>query len=209
MLGHLLTRFSIIQKMAIEVVRYTEDYLPELTIFCQKCKELGWKNNASIQALKLASPNVQYWLIFVNGEIASIAGAQEMFARDADSIIRDKDFRFFFRAATLPKYYHYYSYNRYMGNSLYIRHLTELQATWANSRGSNRLIITANTDNAGSPEMKKIARITRLNEVVNCKKRGIPPLWDELGTCTLFYTEQVIFQLIENNLKWWANKWIS
>ena len=72
MLGHLLTRFSIIQKMAVEVVRYTEDYLPELTIFCQKCKELGWKNNASIQALKLESPNVQYWLIFVNGEIASI-----------------------------------------------------------------------------------------------------------------------------------------
>ena len=46
-----------------------------------------------------------------------------------------------------------------------------------------------------SPEMKKIARITRLNEVVNCKKRGIPPLWNELGTCTLFYTEQVVFQL--------------
>ena len=79
----------------IEVVKYNDDYLPELTIFCWKCKELGWKNNESIEAMKLASPNVQYWLIFVDGKLASVAGAQELFARDADSVIRDKDFRLF------------------------------------------------------------------------------------------------------------------
>ena len=195
--------------MAIEVVEYSEEYKPELAVFCNRCRELGWTLNQDFEAMKLNDPNVQFWLIFVDNVLACVCGAQEMFAKDADGIIKDKDFRIFFRTATLPEYYHYYSYNRYMGNSLYIRHLTELQAKWAKSQGSNRLIITATTNNAGSPEMKKIARITRLNEVVNCKKRGIPPLWDELGTCTLFYTEQVVFQLIENNLKWWANKWIS
>ena len=70
-------------------------------------------------------------------------------------------------------------------------------------------MLSSNTADVGSPHMKKVAAVTRLNETVRCNKRGIPPLWDELGTCTLFYTEQVVFQLIENNLKWWANKWIS
>ena len=48
--------------------------------------------------------------------------------------------------------------------------------------------------------------MTRLNEVKYCTKRGIPPMWDELGTCTLFYKEQVIFKLIEINAHWWIEK---
>ena len=193
-------------QVTTEVVRYNDDYLPELTIFCRKCEELGWKLNASIQALKLASPNVQFWLIFVDGEVASIAGAQELFARDANGIIRDKDFRLFFRAATLPKYYHVMPFNRYMGHNLYVQQLAQPLRRWCFARGAKRLVLTANVSNDSSPQMDKIARITRLNEVKYCKRRGIPPMWDELGTCTLFYKEQVIFKLIEENASWWIDK---
>jgi len=194
--------------MSVEVVEYSEEYKPELAVFCNRCKDLGWKNNQSFEAMKLNEPTIKYWLIFVDGIIACVSGAQKLLSTNADYIIKDNDYRLYFRTAVLPEYYHVYPYNRYMGHSLYIRLLTEKQAKWANSQGSKRLVITANTDNVGSPEMKKIARITRLNEVKNCKKRGIPPLWNELGTCTLFYTEQVVFQLLENNLNWWAKKWI-
>ena len=59
--------------------------------------------------------------------------------------------------------------------------------------------MTAVTTPQGSPQMDKIARTARLNEVKNCKKRGVPPIWRELGTCKLFNTDQVIFQTVEEN----------
>jgi hypothetical protein len=192
--------------MNIEVVQYNDEYLPELTIFCNRCKELGWKNNESIEAMKLNDPNIQFWLIFINGQVASVAGAQELFAKDADSIVQDKDFRLFFRAATLPEYYNVMPFNRYMGHNLYVQQLAQPQRRWCFKRGAKRLFLTANTKNNGSPHMDKIAKVTRLNEIKVCKKRGIPPMWDELGTCMLFYTEQVMFKLIEENATWWINK---
>ena len=66
--------------------------------------------------------------------------------------------------------------------------------------------MTAVTTPQGSPQMDKVARITRLNEVKNCKKRGIPPTWRELGTCKLFSTDQVVFEAIEENSEWWIKK---
>ena len=193
-------------RVTIEVVKYSEEYKPELAIFCSRCKDLGWKLNESFEAMKLEDPNVQFWLIFVDGNIASVAGAQELFARDADKIIRDKDFRLFFRAATLPEYYHVMPFNRYMGHNLYVQQLAQPLRRWCFAKGAKRLMLTANVKNDSSPQMDKIARITRLNEVKYCTKRGIPPMWDELGTCTLFYKEQVIFKLIEINAQWWIKK---
>jgi hypothetical protein len=190
----------------IEVVKYSDEYLPELAIFCARCRDLGWKNNETIEAMKLDDPNIQFWLIFVDGVVASVSGAQELFASNADSIIQDKDFRLFFRSATLPEHYNAMPFNRYMGHNLYVKQLAQPQRRWCFARGAKRLMLTTNTSNVGSPMMDKIARITRLNEVRYCKKRGIPPMWDELGTCTLFYTEQVIFKLIEENALWWIEK---
>ena len=96
MLGHLLTRFSIIQKMAIEVVEYSEEYKPELAVFCNRCRELGWTLYQDFEAMKLYDPNVLFWLIFVDNVLACVCGAQELYAKDADGIIQDKDFRIFF-----------------------------------------------------------------------------------------------------------------
>ncbi len=195
--------------MSVEVVEYSEEYKPELSIFCNKCRDLGWKNNESFEAMKLNDPDVQFWLIYVDNVLACVCGAQEMYAKDADSIIKDKDFRIFFRTATLPEYQHYYPHNRYLGKSLYIRHLTDLQTFWALRRGAKRVMLSSNTADVGSPHMKKVAAVTRLNETVRCNKRGIPPLWDELGECTLFYTKQIIFNMYLENLYWWLYKWRS
>ena len=52
--------------MSGEVVEYSEEYKPELSIFCNKCRDLGWKNNESFEAMKLNDPDVQFWLIYVN-----------------------------------------------------------------------------------------------------------------------------------------------
>jgi hypothetical protein len=190
----------------IEVVKYSEEYKPELVIFCNKCKDLGWENNETIKAMKLDDPDIQFWLIFVDGVVASVSGAQELFASDADSIIQDKDFRLFFRSATLPEYYNVMPFNRYMGHNLYVKQLAQPQRRWCFARGAKRLMLTANTSNTGSPMMDKVARVTRLNEAKYCKKRGIPPMWKELGKCTLFYTEQIIFKLIEENALWWIER---
>ena len=192
--------------MNVEVVKYNDDYLAELTIFCNKCKKLGWKNNESIEVMKLNDPDIQFWLIFVDGVVASVAGAQELYEHNANTIIQNKDFRLFFRAATLPEYYRVMPFNRYMGHNLYVQQLAQPLRRWCFDRGAKRLLLTANTKNTGSPHMDKIAEVTRLNEIKQCKKRGIPPMWDELGTCHLFYTEQVIFKLIEHNAVWWIRK---
>ena len=109
-----LTRFSTEQNPEVELVEYTEEYKPELIIFCNKCRELGFTLNQSLKAMKLRSPNVKFWLIFVNGEIASVSGSQKLYASDSDSIIRDGDYRVFYRSDTLEKYYHHFKFNRYM-----------------------------------------------------------------------------------------------
>ncbi len=192
--------------MSVEVVRYNNDYLAELTIFCNKCKELGWENNASPEAMKVDDPNVQFWLIFIDGEVASVGGAQKLYPKDADCIIQEDDFRVYYRAATLPKYYNYHPFNRYMGHNLYIKHLSRPSFRWCWERGAKRLFLTANTTNVGSPHMDKIAKVTRLNAVDYCRKRGIPPIWTELGNCNLFYTQQDVFQIIDENFPWWIEK---
>ena len=101
MLGDHSIRYSIPRKMAVEVVEYSEEYKPELAIFCNKCRDLGWKNNESFEAMKLNDPDVQFWLIYVDNVLACVCGAQEMYAKDADSIIQDKDFRIFLTVFTL------------------------------------------------------------------------------------------------------------
>jgi hypothetical protein len=201
-----LTRFSTEQNPEIEVVEYLEEYKPELMIFCDKCKKLGFTLNRSLKAMKLRSPDVKFWLIFVNGEIASVSGCQKLHPSDASDIIREGDYRLFFRSATLPEYYHHFKFNRYMGHSLYIKYLIIPQRVWAYSRGAKRVLLTAVTTPQGSPQMDKVARITRLNEVKYCKKRGIPPIWEELGTCKLFNTNQVVFRCMEENSAWWIKK---
>jgi hypothetical protein len=192
--------------MSIEVVEFSEEYKPELIIFCNKCKKLGFTLNESLKAMKLRSPNVKFWLVFVNGEIASVSGCQKLHPSDADSIIEEGDYRLLFRTATLPKYYHHLKFNRYMGHNLYVKHLILPQRAWAYSQGAKRVLLTAVTTPQGSPQMDKVARITRLNEVKYCKKRGIPPIWEELGTCKLFHTDQVVFRVMEENSAWWIEK---
>ncbi len=201
-----LTRFSTEVNPEVELVEYSEEYKPELMIFCNKCKELGFTLNHSLKAMKLRSPDVKFWLIFVNGEIASVSGCQKLYASDADSVIRDGDYRLFFRSATLPKYYNHFPFNRYMGHNLYVKYCIIPQRKWAYEQGAKRTVITGVTTPQGSPQMDKVARITRLNEVKYCKKRGIPPIWEELGTCKLFNTDQVIFKCVEENSAWWIKR---
>jgi len=88
----------------VEVVEFSEEYKPELIIFCNKCKKLGFTLNESLKAMKLRDSNVKFWLIFVNGEIASVSGCQKLYASNATSIVKDGDFRLYFRSAVLPKY---------------------------------------------------------------------------------------------------------
>jgi hypothetical protein len=201
-----LTKSLTEKNLKVEVVEFSEEYKPELIIFCNKCKKLGFTLNESLKAMKLRDSNVKFWLIFVNGEIASVSGCQKLYASNATSIVKDGDFRLYFRSAVLPKYYNTIPLSKYAGHNLYVKYLTIPQIRWAKSLGAKRLFLTGVTTPQGSPHMDKVARITRFNEAKYCKRRGIPPIWTELGTSHLFHTDQIIFKVNEENLQWWIDK---
>ena len=41
------------KNLKVEVVEFSEEYKPELIIFCNKCKKLGFTLNESLKAMKL------------------------------------------------------------------------------------------------------------------------------------------------------------
>ena len=47
----------------IEVVEFSDEYRAELAIFCKECKELGFKNNESLEAMHVDDSNVVFWLV--------------------------------------------------------------------------------------------------------------------------------------------------
>lgn len=188
----------------IEVVEFSDEYRAELAIFCKECKELGFKNNESLEAMHVDDSNVVFWLVIIDGEIACVSGAQQLSASDANCIIQDTDCRIQYRTATLPKYQHYYKVNRYFGHVLFLKHLLIPMVEWPLAAKAERILITANTDSTYSPYMNRTARHCR-NFGPN--KRNMPVLFMELGNCILFGVEQIIFEVNQESIKWWHDQW--
>lgn len=72
--------------------------------FCTECDRAGYGNNTSLEAMKLIEghdlpTDPQYWVLLVDGEIASISGCH---GYDGEG----RRLRCLFRSATLPRYQH-------------------------------------------------------------------------------------------------------
>jgi hypothetical protein len=74
-----------------------------LRIFCQSCKDLGYANNASVEAMKIPQMIIPYGCFFIgidekNNIIFNVAGIHKM------PEINDNAYRALFRGAVLPGY---------------------------------------------------------------------------------------------------------
>ena len=191
-------------KHVVEVIEFNDEYKAELAIFCKECKELGFKNNESLEAMNVADPNIMFWLVIINDEVACVSGVQRLLLSDADAVIRDGDYRIQYRTATLPKYQHYHKFNRYFGHVLWLRYLFLPMFKWSQTCGAKRIITTANVDSAYGPYMDRAARHGRS---FGPNKKGRPVLFTEIGSCILFNVEQVIFDVNQDNVQWWYSQW--
>lgn len=77
--------------------------IDQLAIFCDKCKQLGYANNASFEAMKLAEMSMPYGQFFIgvdeeSGAIFNVAGIHKF------PEINDHAYRALFRGAVLPGY---------------------------------------------------------------------------------------------------------
>lgn len=70
--------------------------LPELKIFCNACKELGYENNASLESMKFST--AVFFGAFDDDKIISLAGVHRL------SEVNDRAWRCLFRGAQLPGY---------------------------------------------------------------------------------------------------------
>lgn len=84
----------------IEVIKLEDKHLPLLEQFCNSCNELGYNNNASINAMKFGQEYdlgelATFFAVVVNGEIAAVSGSHSL---------GPKELRCGFRGCALPKY---------------------------------------------------------------------------------------------------------
>jgi hypothetical protein len=84
------------------VVKLSPKHSDLLEQFCRECRDVGFTNNISREALKLRSghdlpSDPEYWALIVNDEIASISGCHSYDGKH-------RILRCLFRSATLPRY---------------------------------------------------------------------------------------------------------
>jgi hypothetical protein len=164
---------------------------PKLQEFCDKCKDLGWKNNSSFEDIKLDKMIMPYGQYFIGyddqkEQIWNLLGVHHL------PEIHKNAWRIFFRGAQLPGYR--------LGNKLttdifkigyQITYIVEMQIKFIQQYKSNaEFYCSTNTPNA-----KKFARSQFLDQVVapQLEERGV--LSKEYENFNLFHTDQTIWKL--------------
>lgn len=83
----------------MKLIKINDDNLGLLKEFCSKCKELGWINNSSLEAMRFKSTIESgggFFGILNNDALVSIAGYHPF------PEMHDAAWRIFYRSATLP-----------------------------------------------------------------------------------------------------------
>lgn len=165
----------------LTTVEYTHQYKSALEEFCAQCSAHGYKNNASIDAMRLdwcLESGGQFFLTFVDKQVVSVSGCHPLL----------DNYRTLFRGATLPEYQNIFGVpsKTHMGSIPFFSHMP-LQMAWAESKGYDNHVVTTNWSNPdGITSMSHSHRVFQLLE-----KQGIVSCLHE--KINLFNTDQSVW----------------
>jgi len=94
-------KFNLMEKLGRQFRKLEEKDIPSLQEFCDTCKDLGYVNNQSFEAIKLDKMVMPYGQFFVgvdDDKIFTIAGVHRL------PEVNDRAWRCLFRGAQLPGY---------------------------------------------------------------------------------------------------------
>lgn len=173
-------------KKKLTTVLYSDIHKPSLEKFCKLCQEQGYKNNQSLDAIKLEwclDQGGQFFLTYIDDIIVSISGCHPL-----PEISKDT-YRILFRGATLHQYQNHLGImsKTHMTSIPFYTHIP-LAINWTNLLGNKQLVITTNWDNSNVVSMNKSHKVLGL-----LAKQGIVDCLIE--KTELFYTEQTVWQL--------------
>jgi hypothetical protein len=173
-------------KKRLTTVLYSNSHKLSLEKFCRSCQEQGYKNNQSLDAIKLEwclDQGGQFFLTYIDDIVVSVSGCHPL-----PEIGKDV-YRILFRGATLRQYQNHLGVmsKTHMTSIPFYTHIP-LAAEWVNSMNNKRLVITTNWNNPNIVSMNKSHNVLGL-----LAKQGIVSCLTE--KINLFYTEQTAWQL--------------
>jgi len=165
--------------MKIEVLQ--DKHLDMLQVFCNKCKELGYQNNQSFQAMKLlwCKNQGEYFCAVKDNEIVAVAGCHPL------PEVSPNAWRIMFRGCELPMQDTFTGLGKGDWNSITQR---EMIPKFIEYCPTDELYITTNTYHEHSNG--KAARNHKLMGLL--ARQGI---LDKHGEMMLYYTEQTVWKL--------------
>jgi hypothetical protein len=160
------------------------DQINDLQVFCDKCADLGYKNNSSTVAMKLdwcSCIDGRFFLTYDDKEIVAVSGCHPLPQVDATT------WRVLFRGANLVSNIFGLVSKSHMTSTGFFYHVLP-QVAWAQAHGGKKFVITTNWSNPEIKSMEKSHRTFKLLErqgLVSCLVERIE----------LFNTTQTVWQL--------------
>ncbi len=163
------------------IVPLIDELIPELEIFCDKAKELGYTNNSSLKAMKYewCKEQGEYFCAIRDDDIIAVAGCHPL------PEVGPNAWRIMFRGCELPQTDTFKGLGKGDWNSITQREMIPRFIEWC---PSDELYLTTNTDHEHSNG--KASRNHRLMGLL--AKQGI---LDYNGRMILYQTEQALWKL--------------
>lgn len=175
----------------IKNYQYTGEHKNKLINFCAKCNDLGYKNNESLEAMRLEwclGQGGQFFLTYYDDALISVSGCHPIPQVDNTA------YRLLFRGVELPEYQNFFNVvsKTHMSALPFFYHVP-LQIAWAKKQEFSKFVITTNWDNPdGIKSMNKSHRVFKLlarQGLVDC----------EIEKIHLWHTDQSVWKLNINS----------
>ena len=164
----------------MDIVPIDETLYDKLQIFCNECNKLGYKNNASFEAMKLkwCKNWGEFFCIIIDNKIVSVSGCHPL------PEIDDTAWRIFFRRCDLPKTLPFKGLHKGTNpkTRLYINKFIDYCP-------SKNLYISTNTVN------NKYSHILRYSKSLEIESKKYNAHIKYIGQMRLYETDQIIWKL--------------
>lgn len=173
-------------KKRLTTVSYSSDHAEALEQFCNQCQTQGYKNNQSVDSMRLdwcADQGGQFFLTYIDNIVVSVSGCHPLPELGEDV------YRVLFRGATLQAYQNYLGVvsKTHMTSIPFYAHIP-LALDWIDTGIYKKIVITTNWNNPDIESMSKSHAVLGLlarQGIVDCLVNKV----------NLFYTDQTVWQL--------------
>jgi hypothetical protein len=155
----------------------TDKDIPELEKFCEECKNLNYKNNASLDAMKFKSAT--FFAAYDTNKIVSLAGVHRL------PEVHNNAWRCLFRGAQLPGYTPQWSMNIFK-SVLHFRQFLYMQIKYVQNIDNTAEFFVSTNINSDTG-----AKSSRLNNV-------IMPRIEKMGVCNLYEENKMLYNVPQN-----------